>query len=82
MSISIIENGGAEAYEVVLTEKMTKLVNKKIMDIRFPKGAIIGSIFREDEAIIPSGSDVLLAGDRLVVFTSAERIGKIDAIFS
>ena len=52
------------------------------MDIRFPKGAIIGSIFREDEAIIPSGSDVLLAGDRLVVFTSAERIGKIDAIFS
>ena len=82
LSISINENGGAEAYEVVLTEKMTKLVNKKIMDIRFPKGAIIGSIFREDEAIIPSGSDVLLAGDRLVVFTSAERIGKIDAIFS
>lgn len=82
LSISIIENGGAEAYEVVLTEHMTKLVNKKIMDIKFPKGAIIGSIFREDEVIIPSGSDVLLAGDRIVVFTSAARIGKIDAIFS
>lgn len=82
LSISIIENGGAEAYEVVLTENMKKLVNKRIMDIKFPKGAIIGSIFRQDEAIIPSGGDVLLAGDRLVVFTSAERVGKIDAIFS
>ena len=81
LSISIIENGGAEAYEVVLTEDMKKLVNKRIMDIKFPKGAIIGSIFRNDEVIIPSGGDVLLAGDRLVVFTSAERVGKIDAIF-
>jgi len=82
MSISLLNNGGAEVYEVVLTEKMHKLINKKICDIHFPKGAVIGAIFRQEEIIIPSGKDVLQADDRLVVFTAAERVAKIEAMFS
>lgn len=82
LSISLLNNGGAEVYEVMLTEKMHKLVDKAICDIHFPKGSVIGAIFRQDEIIIPSGTDILHVGDHLVVFTAANKVAKIESMFS
>lgn len=82
LSISLLEKGNAEVYEVVISEKMVKLVNKMIQDIPFPKGAIIGAIFRNDEVIIPSGKDILLAEDRVTIFATAKTINKVESIIS
>jgi Trk K+ transport system NAD-binding subunit len=42
------------------------------------RGALIGAIVRDGEAIFPKGDDVLLAGDRVILFTEASRVGSVE----
>ena len=42
------------------------------MELEFPKNAILGTIIRGDDIIIPKGSDVILPGDRMIIFTLPE----------
>ncbi len=46
------------------------LVNKKIMDIRFPKNINISCIYRNPHVIIPTGSTTIQAEDKLIVVTT------------
>jgi trk system potassium uptake protein TrkA len=41
-------------------------------------GALIGAIVREGKAIFPHGEDVLLPGDRVIVFTEAQRAAEVE----
>ncbi|MDO6738622.1 potassium/proton antiporter [Wenyingzhuangia sp. 2_MG-2023] len=52
--------------------------NKKIVDLGFPKHAIIAMIKREDSYITPNGATVILGGDVLIVF--AEKQVAIDEV--
>lgn len=79
LSISVLEQGSAEVYEVIVNQQMSKLVNKKIRDIGFPKGILIGAMFRDNDAIIPSGNDELLPGDRIILFAAANTVRKVEA---
>ncbi len=81
LSIAILEQGHAEVYEVVITPQMSKLVNKEIKQINFPKGSIIAAIFRQGRAIIPGGQDILMAGDRITIFAAAHVANKIEGLF-
>lgn len=47
-------------------------VNKKIVDLPFPKNAIIAMIKRKEKYLLPSGSTVLEVDDRLVVLSDNE----------
>ena len=47
-------------------------VGKKIVDLAFPKAAIIALIKRDDKYITPNGSTVIEAGDILVVLSSTQ----------
>ena len=47
----------------------------KTMPIR---GALIGAIVREGNAIFPHGEDVLLAGDRAIIFTESSRATQVE----
>jgi trk system potassium uptake protein len=48
------------------------IVNKKLMDIKMPKNAIISCILRGDNMIIPNGNTQIIAKDRLLVTSSLE----------
>ena len=37
------------------------------------RGALIGAIVRDGQAIFPHGDDVLRAGDRVIIFTESAR---------
>lgn len=78
LSISVLEKGSAEVYEVIIQDRMTRLAGKKLKDMRFPKGILIGAIFRENDAIIPSGDDILMSGDRVIIFAAAHLIHKVE----
>lgn len=53
-------------------------VNKKIVDLHFPKTAIIAMINREGKFITPSGSTEILANDTLIVLCETQKgIGKV-----
>jgi trk system potassium uptake protein TrkA len=41
-------------------------------------GALIGALVRQGKAIFPHGDDVLLPGDRVIVFTEAQRAAEVE----
>ena len=41
-------------------------------------GALIGAIVRDGKAIFPHGDDMLLPGDRVIVFTESSRAGEVE----
>ncbi len=47
--------------------------NKKIVDLRFPKNAIIAMIKRDDKYLTPTGSTILEANDILIVLSENEQ---------
>ncbi len=77
LSVTLLSEERAEMLEVVVPDK-SGLVDKKIKDINFPKGAIIGSIYRKDNVIIASGEDVLKPGDIITVFALPQALKKVE----
>lgn len=54
----------------------SRIRNKKIGAIRLPKNINIGAIIRENEVIIPRGSDVVKEDDTLIVMTENRKAEK------
>ena len=44
------------------------------------RGAVIGAIVRDGNAVFPRSDDVLLAGDRVIVFTEASRVSDVEKV--
>jgi len=81
ISVSLLSGAKAEMIELIVPEN-SKIVNKYIRDLAFPEGAIIGSICRVDDVIIPSGNDYLVPGDRIIVFALPKAVHKVESFFS
>ena len=67
LSISVLEKGSAEVYEIILNARMKRMIQKPIKALGLPKGILIGAVFRDNDALIPSGDDVLMPGDRIII---------------
>jgi cell volume regulation protein A len=55
-------------------------VNKRLLELNLPDGALIALIKRDDEFFVPAGGTKLLAGDRLLVLADKETFEKIRSI--
>lgn len=49
------------------------VVDKKLWEINLPKEVIIGCVLRSDHSIVPRGDTRILAGDMLVLISSAKQ---------
>lgn len=76
-SVSLIHEGQAEVIEFVASED-SKLINVPLMNLKLPKGMLIGAIISGNKAIIPSGKDVITAGDSVVILALHERIPYVE----
>jgi trk system potassium uptake protein TrkA len=56
-------------------------VNRRLMDLRFPKAAIVCMIIRKGAHIIPGGQDMLLAKDRVIAFIMPEALAQVEKLF-
>lgn len=74
-----IFDGKAEALEFLVNAD-SKLAGKMLKDIRLKPNILIGGIMRGRSTIIPAGSDSILAGDRVVVVSSKNRLNDINDI--
>src|SRR5512145_3067595 len=63
ISVAPLMGEHAEAIEVEAVES-TDLVDKRLFQINFPKGVLVGAIIRKGEVIIPKGSTVIQSYDR------------------
>jgi trk system potassium uptake protein len=43
-------------------------------------GSLIGALIRDGEAIFPHGEDVLLPGDRAIIFTESSRVANVEKV--
>ncbi len=63
LSVASFNKENAEAIEIVALDT-SDLVNKPLKDIKFPKGAIIGAVVRDEEIIIKCGDGCQCMGDQ------------------
>jgi trk system potassium uptake protein TrkA len=80
VSVTLLDGDKAEVLEIIVPEK-AKVVNRSLKQIKLPAGTLVGAIRRQEEVIIPQGSDVIKAGDQVMVFTLPQHISLIEKYF-
>jgi len=58
---------GDGTIEQFIVGNDSRLIDKKLMDIRFPKNVLVGTIVRDEKVIIPDGQTVFRKGDRVTL---------------
>ena len=81
LSAVSIKGEQAEVIEAVALET-SDIVGKPLKDIRFPEGAMLASIIREDSITIPTGESIVKPGDRIIIFARRDSIPKIEKMLS
>ena len=74
--VAMLEGDRYEVLDVTVRSESV-LVNKRFRELPIT-GSLIGAIVREGRVIFPHGDDVLLPGDRAIVFTEARRAGEVE----
>lgn len=77
LSVATLKEEDAEVIETVALET-SDIVNRPLKEVKFPKGAIIGAVVRNEDVIIPGGDDVILPEDRVVIFALQSSIPKVE----
>lgn len=81
VAMTKVTNMNAELLEFVV-KKDSKISNKKIKDLDFPRSAIFGGIIRHGEGIIPLGDFKVESGDRVVVCCLPRSISEVEQFFA
>jgi trk system potassium uptake protein TrkA len=81
LSVTTFREEEAEAIEL-MAEKGSKYVGKKLRDLRFPRGAIVGAIARPDGSVsVPRGDATIHPGDRVIFFALETAIPELESAF-
>lgn len=80
LSLTAVAEDKAEIIEAQVKEGSV-LIGKNLNDFEFPDNSLLGAIVRGDDVIIPSGSDSIFEGDKLIVFTLKESVGQVEKLF-
>lgn len=74
-------NAQAEAVEFRVSQN-SKIIGKKLMDLKIKENTLIALIFHRGKVIIPGGSSVIEANDRVVVVTANLGLDHIEDILA
>jgi len=72
-------DGKAEALEFSIKSNLD-LLNKPLKELELKPNLLIAGIIRERKTIIPSGDDMLLKGDRVIVLSLSARLQDLSDI--
>lgn len=81
VAMTKLTNMNAELLEFVVKPN-SKITNKLIKDLNFPKSAIFGGVIRDEKGVIPLGDFKIEAGDRVVVCCLPRSISKVETFFA
>ena len=76
--VAMLEDDRFEVLDIT-TSPQSEYVGLRYRDMPI-RGAIIGAIIRDGRAIFPHSDDILLAGDRVIVFTSTDRVADVERV--
>lgn len=80
VAMTKLNNMNAELLEFMVKTK-SKISDKTIKELDFPRSAIIGGVIRNGEGIIPLGDFKVQAGDRVVVCCLPRAITEVEKFF-
>lgn len=81
LSVTTFREEEAEAIELIATDSR-KYVGRRLRDIRFPRGAIVGAIVRPDgEVIVPRGEASIQPRDRVIFFALESAVPELESEF-
>lgn len=81
VSIAKLIDGKGEVLEIIAAEGC-EAAGKAIRDLHFPRGALIGSIQKGKEIIIPRGTDTIDPGDHVIVIALPGVVNQVGKLFS
>jgi trk system potassium uptake protein TrkA len=80
VSVSEIAGGKGEILEFVVPKK-SKIIQNKLKNVGFPKGAVIGAMVGKRGISVPTGDDKIMPGDSVIVFTTPKVRSKVEQFF-
>lgn len=79
-AITSLHGVDAEVIEYSV-QKNNRTTKYPLRELHFPKNAIIGSVIRGGESIIPTGDFQLKKADKVIVFAMPDAIHKVEELF-
>ena len=73
-------NMDAEIVEFNVNQN-SKVLNKKIAELDFPRKAIIGGVIRNGKGIIALGDFTIIENDRVLVCSTPDALSKVESLF-
>lgn len=80
-AVHSLHEGFGELIEADALET-SSLVGKPLREVKLPNGVLLGAVVRDGAVISPRGNTVVQAGDRVVLFATAEAVKKVEKMFS
>ena len=81
LSVTTFREEEAEAIELIAT-RGSRILDRKLRDIRLPRGAIVGAIQRPDgDVVVPRGEGEVHEGDRVIFFALASVVPELESAF-
>jgi trk system potassium uptake protein TrkA len=77
LSVTALMEERVEALETVALET-SDIVDVPLKDIKFPQGAIIGAVVKDDKVMLPDGETVIKPGDKVVILALTKVIPKVE----
>ncbi|MBW1803106.1 MAG: Trk system potassium transporter TrkA, partial [Deltaproteobacteria bacterium] len=81
ISVAPLKSEHAEAIEAEALET-SDIVNRSLAEVKFPKGALVGAVVRDNTVIIPKGDTVIQPNDRLIIFTLRKEVPKLEKLLT
>jgi len=70
-----LEAGGGTIEQIVIEDK-SPFLGKKLNEIKLPEDALIGTIIRNEDVIIPDGKTIFQIGDKVTLLGKREDVEK------
>ncbi len=81
LSVTSFREEEAEAIEMIAS-KGSRIIDRKLKDIRLPRGAIVGAISRPNGHVcVPRGNVAVHEGDRVIFFTLESLVPELEKSF-
>lgn len=80
LAVATLKGIEAEAIHFNVSED-AEIAGGSLAEMDFPEHALVGTIVRDDEVIVPRGSDRILAGDEVIVFALPDAIADVETLF-
>ena len=80
VAVSLLAEGKAEILELIPQEG-SAVVGTPLMDLNFPRGALVAAVATAEGALVPDGQHVIEAGNNVVVFTLPEVRPAVERLF-